>query len=107
MGGAGGVRRFKMNKQQKDFNLFDIVFAGIITTVGGNATETFQIRGVQSTDVVLATTNTPASAQYVIKGIAGKNLVTLTFSGDPSSTTKVNIVVIRERANKGVAKRKY
>jgi hypothetical protein len=99
-------RTVRIRHSQQDFGAFDIVFAGILTTVGGSATEVFKIRGVESTDVAIAVRHT-TTTRSINTLAAGKHRVTVVFDNDPSTTHKINLLVIRPRFKAGAAHRHY
>lgn len=100
------VRAVKFRGIQQDIGLFDIVAAGIYTTKGGAAAEVINVRGVQAADVALVVRHT-TTTRTVDTVACGKNRVTVTFSADPSTTHKINYVVLRNRTIAGAARRKY
>ena len=100
------ARQFKFRGNQDEPGVYDVFWAGIITTAGGAAAEVVNIRGVRSTDVVFATQHTTTTRTLRLAA-AGKNRVTLTFDNDPSTTHKVNIVVFRPRGGTSAARRVY
>jgi hypothetical protein len=67
----------------------------IYTTVGGNANETVTLEGVLSTDLVIATINTPGTVPVTItKAFAGTGNYVIGFSGDPADDTVVNVMIV-------------
>lgn len=73
-----------------------VKFAGKHTTTGGNATETFTVTGLASTDVILATLQAKGGTPRTILTVAPTtDTVTLVFSGDPSTDHVVSYVAWR------------
>lgn len=100
------VRRMTVRHYQEDVGAFDIVYAGQLRTKGGAAAEVFPIRGVEKTDVAIATRHTTATRSIDLVA-CGKNRVTVTFSGDPSTNHVINLLVVRPRRKIGAVRRVY
>lgn len=73
-----------------------VVAAGIHTTVGGGAGEDITLTGVKATDICIVQIHTNAGTpRTLVSAICAANKITVTFSGDPSTTHKVNYMVLR------------
>jgi hypothetical protein len=73
-----------------------VLHSKLHTTVGGAAAEDVTLAGVVATDVVLVTMHTIGTGTRTIsKAVTATGKVTITFSGDPSTDHKVNILVVR------------
>ncbi len=100
------VRIMKVRHIQDDPGIYDIIYAGQYTTKGGAAAEVVSIRGVVKTDIGLAVRHTTTTRTISLVA-CGKNRVTVTFSGDPSTTHVINLVVLRSRRGTSASRRVY
>jgi hypothetical protein len=92
------ARTFRFRGYQEGFGMFDTVFAGLLTTVGGAVTEVFNIRGVHIGDIPIVTMNTFGTGSVTVStAIAGKNRLTVVFSGNPVANHVINVLVTRRR----------
>jgi len=74
-------------------------YAGIVTTVGGAASEDFTIDGVDSGDVAIAILHTEGAAPVtILRAECDDNKVTIEFSGDPAADHVVNLLVFKALA---------
>jgi hypothetical protein len=71
----------------------------IHTTVGGSATEAIALAGVTATDVCQVGLHTsPIGGKTIISYACEAGAVSVVFSGDPSTTHKLNILVTKPTA---------
>lgn len=76
----------------KSVNVFD----SQLTTTGGSPTEALTITGVAASDhAFVQVVNDGTNNVTVLQAVCTLNTVTITFSGDPSNDTVVNILVTR------------
>jgi hypothetical protein len=98
--------RIKPGMLVQDENHVDILYAGVYTTRGGAVAEVIPIRGVKANDIALATRHT-TTTRTIDTVACGKNLVTVTFSADPSTTHKINLIVFRNRKALAASRRVF
>lgn len=66
------------------------------TTTGGSATEAVTLAGVTAGDVCVVTMHTaPAQGETILTAACATGAVDIVFSGDPSTTHVVNIIVFK------------
>ena len=71
----------------------------IHTTVGGSATEAIALAGVAATDVCQVSMNTsPAQGEAILTSACEAGAVSVVFTGDPSTTHKLNVLVFKPTA---------
>lgn len=93
---ATAVPSQQSTKAYVDNSIGAKVKAVLHTTLGGAADEDVTIAGVAATDVVSAVIHTAGGTPRTIsKVVAGTGKVTITFSGDPSTTHVVNVIVVK------------
>lgn len=101
-------RIMKVRHVQQDPDTWQLWSAGVLTTAGGNAAETFKVRGMNVNDIVLVTLHTQGSGSRTLtKAVPVKNGFTVTFSGDPSSDHKISYAVYRYRGGVSAKRRVY
>ena len=73
-----------------------VIAAGIFTTAGGDAVESIAIVGALDTDVAIVTLHTNAgTARTILTAAAAAGAITVTLSDDPSTTHKINYMLLR------------
>ena len=71
------------------------VYNAIVTTVAGNANQTFSVHGLAATDVVQVTVHTTVAGVEVVSAVTQANAVLVVFNSDPGNSFKLNITVHR------------
>jgi hypothetical protein len=72
-----------------------IAYAGIHTTVGGNATEAITVTGALATDVAYVWYDTTNDTDTILKSVLTANTLTVTMSADPSTAHKLGYLILR------------
>lgn len=73
-----------------------ILYSGLFTTVGGDATESIPVTGVVAGDVVAVTVQVAgATPRNIVASIAATDAITVTLSGDPSTDHILQYIVTR------------
>lgn len=77
----------------------ELKWSGQLTTVGGNAVETFTVAGLATTDLVNVSIATSGASPVTVLAayVSAANTLSVTFSSDPSSDHVISVEVYRLR----------
>lgn len=76
-----------------------VVYAGEVTTAGGDATEAETVTGVLATDLVVGSIHTEGASPVTLDAIvASADTITSTWSADPSTDHVYTYIVYRAAA---------
>lgn len=72
-----------------------IAYAGVHTTVGGDAAEAITVTGALATDIPIVIYNTSDDTDTILKAVVTADTLTVTCSADPGDTHKLAYLLLR------------